>query len=427
MKRLFLLLTILVITLTSCEELFSNEQEVTTFKITKNSEFNVISLGADIAVNYKITKPIEGVSITAIPSEEWISETKALKNAVVFTVAKNESDVARTATITLLYSNIERVVTITQSAAGAELSEYTPMEHLSGFYWGTKYGSTEGDHHYSLVMGESGNCIDLATGDRNLMTGKSYLFFDLFSTTVPEKLNREFNVPVGNYALDHSNSATAGTIAELPTYLYLEDGKNDVETEFVNGSITVTEESIYANFIDKRGKEYKYCCQTRYVDNASNFGSFYPTQNLSTLDSDLNVSFSEYEAYATLHGDRYLIGKNLYDIFIIDNATGNSFDIVLLSDIDNGIPTGMFPISTDLSKESIALPGYANCENMQVWSWYTRYTFDRDILGSAPIVDGEVTIEDNGDNTHTVTIDVVDDLGNKITGSCKGYITTYGR
>lgn len=427
MKRLFLLLTISVIALTSCEELFSNEQEVTTFKITKNSEFNVISLGADIAVNYKITKPIEGVSIIATPSEDWITESKTLNNSVVFTIAENESDVARTATITLLYSNIERVVTITQSAAGAELSDYTPMEHLSGFYWGTQYGSTDGNYHYSLVMGESGNCIDLATGDRTLMTGKSYLFFDLFSTTVPEKLNREFNVPVGNYALDHSNSAIAGTIAELPTYLYLEDGKNSVTTEFVNGSITVTEECIYANFVDKSGKEYKYCCETRFVDNATLFGSFYPAQNLSTLDSDLNITFSEYEAYATLYGDLYLIGKNLYDIFIIDNATGNSFDIVLLSDSDNGIPTGVFPISTDLSKESIALPGYANCENMQVWSWYTRYTLDRDILGSAPVVDGEVTIEDNGDNTHTVTIDVVDDLGNKITGSCKGYITTSGR
>ena len=427
MKRLFLLLTISVIALTSCEELFSNEQEVTTFKITKNSEFNVISLGADIAVNYKITKPIEGVSIIATPSEDWITESKTLKNSVVFTIAENESDVARTATITLTYSDFVHTVTITQSAAGAELSDYTEFEYLSGFYLGTHDGATDKDHHYSLIMGESGNCIDLATGDRNLITGKSYLFFDLFSTTVPEKLNREFSIPVGNYVLDHANSATAGTIAELPTYLYREDGKNGVTTEFVNGSITVTEECIYANFVDKSGKEYKYCCETRFVDNATLFGSFYPAQNLSTLDSDLNITFSEYEAYATLYGDLYLIGKNLYDIFIIDNATGNSFDIVLLSDSDNRIPTGVFPISTDLSKESIALPGYANCENMQVWSWYTRYTLDRDILGSAPVVNGEVTIEDNGDNTHTVTIDVVDDFGNKITGSCKGYITTHGR
>jgi hypothetical protein len=199
-------------------------------------------------------------------------------------------------------------------------------------------------------MGESGNCIDLATGDQNLMTGKSYLFFDLFSTTVPEKLNREFNVPVGNYALDHSNSAIAGTIAELPTHLYREDGKNGVTTEFVNGSITVTEECIYANFLDKRGKEYKYRCSTPWVDNVTTFGPFYPAKNLSTLEGDLKIEFSEVKAYASASGDRYLIGKNYWNIFVIDNTTNHCFDFVLLSDICDSIPTGVIPVSTDLSK-----------------------------------------------------------------------------
>ena len=426
MRKLFLLLTLSVVALTSCEKLFNNEPEKTTFTITKNSTYNVISLGADIAVNYKITKPIEGITVSATPSEDWITETKALKNAVVFTVAKNNSDVARTATITLAYSDFVHTVTITQSAAGAELSEYTAMEHLSGFYWGTRYGSTDGNYHYSLVMGESGNCIDLATGDRNLEKGKHYLFFDLYSSTMPEKLNREFSIPVGNYVLDHANSATAGTISELPTYLYREDGKNSVETEFVNGSITVTEECIYANFVDKRGKEYKYCCQTRYVDNASNFGSFYPTKNLSTLEGDLNVEFGEVEAYASASGDMYFISKNYWNIFVIDNTTNHCFDFVLLSDIEDRIPTGVFPISTDLSKDSIVLPGYANCEGVPVWSWYTHYTNDRDILGSAPIVGGEISIEDNGNNSYTIIINVVDDLGNKISGKCVGQVKIYG-
>ena len=426
MRKLFILLTLSIIAFTSCDKWLFGETEVTTFTITKNRDFNVISLGADIAVNYKITKPIKGVSIIATPSEEWITETKALKNAVVFTVAKNESDVARTATITLLYSDIERVVTITQSAAGAEQSGYKEFEHLSGHYWGTKYGSTEGDHCYSLIIGESGNCRDMATGDLNLIQGKSYLFLDIFSTTAPKKQNREFYIPVGNYALDHSNSATAGTIAERATYLYYEDGKIGVETEFVNGSITVTEESIYANFVDKRGKEYKYFCQTRHVDNASNFGSFYPSQNLSTLVGDISVEFSKYEAYATYYGDCYFLGKSYWNIFVTDTTYGNSFDITLLSDIDDRIPTGEFPISTDLNKEGIALPGYANCEGVPVWSWYMLYSDDRIVLGSAPIEEGKVSIEDNGDNTYTIIINVVDDLGNKISGTCAGQVGVYG-
>ena len=425
MKRFFLLFALCAVAFTSCDKLFPEEPKETTFNIAKNSTFNVISLGADIAVYYRVTNPIEGVSVVATPSEEWITETSSLKNAVVFNIAPNDSDVARTATITFVYSDFERTVTINQSAAGSEATEYTKFEYLSGFYWCKRYSAAEDDHYYSLVMGESGNCRDMATGDLNLIKGKDYLFFDIFSTTAPEKLNLEFNIPVGNYVFDHSNSGVAGTIPEQPTYLYHEDGKDGVMTEFVNGSITVTETTIYANFVDEKGKEYKYCCETRYVDNGSTFGTFYPKQNISTLTGDINAIFSNCEAYASCRDDIYLIGKNYWDIFIIDNATGDCFDVILLSDVNNAIPTGEFPISTDLAKERMTLPGYANCENIQVWSWYFRFTEYRDILDSAPIVDGSVTIEDNGDSTHTINIDVVDDLGNKLTGVYSGKFETY--
>ena len=426
MKKLLLLFTLCALSFSSCDKFFGDESETTSFKISKNTTFNVISIGADIAVNYQLTKPIEGVSIIATPSAEWITESKSLESAMVFTIEENTTDASRSATITFVYDTFESVVTVTQSAAGTEDEEFTEFAHLSGHYWGQRYGATTCDHYYSLILGDSGNCRDMATGDLNLINGNNYLFIDLFSTTVPERLNIEFNVPVGNYALDHSNSAVAGTIAELPTYLYHEDGKNGKETEFVNGYVTVTEKSIYAYFIDKRGNEYKYRCATRFVDNSSNFGLFYAPQNLSTLNGDLDVEFSQYEAYASHYGDRYFVGKSYWSIFVIDNTSGDSFDIVLLCDSDNKIPTGTFPISTDLNKECLALRGYANCEGVPVWSWYTRYTDDRTVLGSAPLVDGEIAITENGNNTHTIAINVVDDLGNKISGTCVGQVEAYG-
>lgn len=423
MKRLYLLLTLCVLSLVSCDKLFPDEPETTTFTITHNTTYNVISIGSDIAVNYRITKPIEGVNIVATPSEEWITESKSLDSAIIFTVDKNDTDASRSATITLVYNDIEHTVTINQGAAGSEAEEYTKFEHLSGHYLGTRYGSTEGGNNYYLILGDSGNCRDMASGDLNLVKGNKYLFIELFSATAPERLNLEFNVPAGNYAFDHSNSATIGTIAELPTYLYYEDGKEGVMTEFVNGSVTITESCIYANFVDQNGKEYKYYCPTTYIDNASTFGPVNTPENLSTLKGDINITFSDLESYISCYGDRYLIGKNYWDIFLIDNATGDCLSLILLSNTDNKIPTGLFQISTDLSIDNIALPGYANCEGIQVWSWYTLFTDDRTILGQAPIVGGEINIEENGDTTYTVTIDVVDDIGNRITGSCTTAIT----
>ena len=147
MKKLFLLLSLCSLAMVSCDKLFVDEPKTTTFTITKNSTFNVISIGADIAINYKITKPIEGVSIVATPSTEWITESASLDNALVFTVAENDTDTTRSATITLLYNDIERIVTINQSAAGSQEGEYTKFEHLSGHYWGNKFSNNDSDHH----------------------------------------------------------------------------------------------------------------------------------------------------------------------------------------------------------------------------------------------------------------------------------------
>ena len=423
MKTLFLLLSLCSLAMVSCDKLFHNEPTTTTFTITKNSTFDVISIGANIAINYKITKPIEGVSIVATPSAEWITESASLDNALVFTVAENDTDTTRNATITLLYNDIERIVTINQSAAGSQEGEYTQFEHLSGHYWGNKFSNNDSGHHYALILGDSGNCRDLATGDLNLVEGNTYLFIELFASSAPEKLNCEFNVPIGNYVLDHSNSAVSGTIAELPTHLYYEDGKEGVETEFANGSVTVTEEAIYANFVDYKGKEYKYCCLTTFVDNASDFGPVSAPKDLSTLTQNIDIELSNTEFYAYSYDDLYLIGKQYWDIFLIDNTTGDSFSTILLTDLADKMPLGTFPVSTDLNNKQIALPGYLNCEEIMVWSWYTLFSSDRTILGAAPLMDGELTIEDKGANTYTITIDVLDDLGNRITTTCTTSLT----
>ena len=61
-----------------------------------------------------------------------------------------------------------------------------------------------------------------------------------------------------------------------------------------------------------------------------------------------------------------------------------------------------------------------------MWSWYSLYDYDYSVIASAPIVGGELTIVDNGDETFTVTVDVVDDLGYKISGECTAYGEFYG-
>ena len=74
----------------------------------------------------------------------------------------------------------------------------------------------------------------------------------------------------------------------------------------------------------------------------------------------------------------------------------------------------------------MALPGYVNADGNIFWSWYSLYDYDYSVLGSAPIVDGQIEIVDNGDETFTVTIAVKDDMGYSLSGECTAYGEFYG-
>ena len=113
-----------------------------------------------------------------------------------------------------------------------------------------------------------------------------------------------------------------------------------------------------------------------------------------------------------------MFGKQSWTLYVEDRATGDNLYLNLLANSAEAMPTGRFVVSYDISKEQMVLPGFLGYEYIGVWSWYYLYDDYRDILGSAPLVDGEMTIEDNGNGTYTLTIDFVDDCGNKITGVC---------
>lgn len=421
MKKVVLLLMFCACALVSCEKVFSifeDEEQTTTFKISYTSKFEVASVGANIAVKYRITKPIDGLSVVATPSEKWIVESGELKNTLIFTIPANESDVAREATITLVYGDIERVVTVSQMAAGAEDSDFTQLDHLSGVYYGSLNGATDNDYNYYIALGTERDCFDISTGEVKCVKGHKYLFLNLFSATPAENLNISFDVPVGNYVWDSTNSTIAGVVGEFSSYLYVEDGKEGKETDFVCGGITVTEESIFVTLLDENGKWHKYRCDATFVDNRNNFHPSPIKDNCSTLEGDLEIAFSEPSIYASCYGDSYMFGKQSWTLYVEDSATGDNLYLNLLTNSAEAMPTGRFVVSYDISNEQMVLPGFLGYEGMGVWSWYYLYDNYRDILGSAPIVDGEMTIEDNGDATYTLTVDFVDDCGNRITGVC---------
>lgn len=400
--------------------------------LTSETLLEFAAEGGKGTITYTLENATEETELEAACEAEWITNLTVGEN-VTFTVAANDVEQVRETSISVTYGGLEFAVDIKQAAKEAEPTpepepepEYTELPYISGIYFGNSYGATENDYNYSLVLSTTENCLDIITGEVTILENSTYLFLDLYASEPAENLNISFNIPQGDYTLDATDSAVAGTIGAYYSSLYI---TNDVEGEeilFASGSVTVTAEGIEARLYDASGNEYHYFCPQTVVDNSNNFGPQWAPEEQSTLTEDLNVEFSDGAIYAECYGDYYVIGKNTWMYFVDDYATGDGFCFELLTDTSAEFPVGTFPVSNNLNNEQMALPGYVNSDGETMWSWYSLYDNSYSVIGSAPIVEGQITITDNGDDTFTVAIDVVDDLGYQLTGECTAYGEFYG-
>ena len=292
------------------------------------------------------------------------------------------------------------------------------LPYLSGIYFGNQYGATENDYNYSLILATNANCYDIISGNVLVIESSQYLFLDLYSATPAEEYNIRFNVPVGEYKLDVKNTASAGTISAEYTSLYTTDEYTGTEVFFTRGKVTVTAESIEAKLLGEDGVEYQFVCPVTAVDNSQNFRPSVAPAEQSTLEDNVQISFSESTIAWENYGDYYVVGKDCWILYMKDDAVGHTLFFELMVPLGEKLPLGRFPLTNDLNEERLALPGYVNGFGETTWSWYTFYEDYTEVTDSAPIVEGEVRITDSGNDTVTVVIDVVDDMGYTIKGLC---------
>lgn len=436
MKKLLSIFALCAVALVACEEPKTDEQQEAPqieFQITSEGTVAVEAEGGNVVVKYAITNPDASLSVTYDVDAAWISKSDALnapENEICFIVEPNESETPRSATITLSYATFSGVVVVEQKGAEAVKpnvpSDAIELPYLSAIYFGNEYGATEDDYNYSLVLATHSAVYDIITGEMNLYEEQMYLFIDLYAAVPSERYNIEFNIPNGTYELDLEDSAKAGTIGAYYTYLYdTTDVSQDVYTEvyFVDGSVVVDNGLIVATFTDESGAEHKFVCPQSYVDNRELFvGDWaYHGEYFTFLTADKEVDLQNTRITATCMGDYFVVGKNYWVLSItgVDNDIYTDFQVELLVPFEDEYPVGEFPVSSDLDLEQMALPSFINSYGVTEWSWYH---WDG---GRAPIVGGQFKFIDNGDNTMTVVMDLVDDLGYKITGECSAEMEIY--
>ena len=437
MRKLLSIFALCALALVACEEPKNQEPQEAPqieFQITSDTTVEVEAEGGSVVVKYAITNPDASLSVSYEVGAAWIAKSDALdaaENEICFVVEPNESEQQRSTTITLSYATFSGTVVVTQKGAEVVLpdvpSDAYELPYLSAVYFGNMYGATENDYNYSVALATHTNVIDIVTGELNIIEEQVYLFLDLYSSVPAEGYNVEFDIPVGTYEFDINDTAKAGTVGSFNTFYYnTTDYSLDVYPEifFVEGSVVVEKNLIVAELVGEDGITYKFACRSNHVDNHENFfGDWvYHGEYFTCLTEDKVVNFENPRIEAICWDDYYVIGKNYWLLTIsgVDNDMYSELTFGILNPFEDEYPVGEFTVASDLHLEQMALPGFINGHGIYEWSWLSWED------GEAPIVEGNLTIVDNGDNVLTIVFDLVDDAGYKITGECSAELELVG-
>lgn len=442
MKKLLYLLAFCALAMVSCESLFSDDEPKKPAKeptetpetpgdgtgdepgdepVVLEPEFNLVSegvvnmaaKGGVLTIKYAITNPDDALAVAVDTKPTWIVESDALAataNEIRLYVEANQSVEPRSATIELSYGKLKANVLVNQAADDELLS------HLSGIYYGSAY---DDGYNYKVALSTVENVFNVVTGDYTLEEGHRYLFLDLYSSEASVQYNVEFSIPQGEYIFDENNSAVAGTVGAEYSYFYDATGE---QVLFESGKVVVAKNCVDAEFVDVNGNKYHFYTLTNSVNNRALFKGTCSLCEHSTLADNLVIDFASPAIYAECNDDYYVVGKDMWLVYIDDYATGHGLVMELLTPIGE-TPVGEFSVGSDLSKERMALPGFVDGKGNDWWSWYFLYD-GYDVVGRAPIVSGSLKIVNDGTGTHTATFSFKEDKGLTISGSCTAYFET---
>ena len=300
--------------------------------------------------------------------------------------------------------------------AGFVFGSDTPgedVEFAATFFGGEYYGDT-GVHNYYFVLSDTE-----VTGN-SAVEGATYYYFDLYSDVLTDPLR----VANGVYTYDTTDSGNTGTFSAYYSYGFYAAGTEGTKWYFyAEGSkVTVTDNKIVADLILEDGSKHTVTYEGDLSLAAAPDGG-------STLDGDLEVNMTGATIYSEYYDQYYSADTDNYYIQIFEDmatGTGRYFVLDVLADFNTSVDyRGTFTCSDSYGINTF-VPGYLD-DGALAGSWYAELE-DGYVSGNmAPLVDGTITFTFNDDGTRTLTLNCVDDLGNKITGTvvCNPYSSAY--
>lgn len=415
MRKFVSMMLFLSLFLVSCEKTLDGGK--TSLTLLSESVVEFPSDGGRGVIDFSLKNPVEGTEIEVVSSDYWVCGLIPGDNKIDFSVLKNGVREQRRATITVSYGEEHSfVVEVVQGEAGFDVE--FKAEVLNGTYFG-QVGS-EG-FNYSIILSDIG-----VPDNGNLYYNSISYHFELFSDVSHGFNPGPHDAPTGTYTFDGMNEGRPGTFIGKPEYTYLAvAGSSNIDMySIIDGTVVITETGIQANVRTDDGKWHQVTYEGDLLLSYEYLANV--VRPYSKLASDYSFDNDGF-LHAYYRGDYFGFGCDVWFIDMCETILPMNGDY-LMAMIMVDKSKGGYREDAFLGEYVVAVEGadnyvgtFAPGSLQQGFSPYCTWLMkiENSMMLSdqgGPIADGKLTFAKDGDR-YLVTIDCVDDAGNKVQGT----------
>lgn len=399
-KYLMPLFLALAPVLSGCEKEPDVNTSLPEIDLGKLMNLTVPMEGGEAVIEYRIVNPVEGGTISAEPTENWLGGFNYdTPGRIVFNVDENTADEDRSSIVTLTYTYDENEsVTAQLNVIQASYDYVIDCTFMSGTYYGSQYG-LNGEYNYYTILS------DMEYND-GAMDGGSYYAFDLYTASAPE--NPDNPLPAaGTYVLGEQGATADMTFAPDHTQALRTsvDGEVVFDVGFTEGTLIISYDGgvmhAEASLTDETGmRHYLTYSGNPDYDNASG-GSGGET----VLNQDIDMEASQGAAVYVSGEEGGLMEVQLtftdmeVDFFgsVVPPGSILNVDVFMHYDESGNIATGKYAlVGSDVSMpEAMSIyPGeYLDYMGVTMaMGTYVTYIDESENVLEGLVVDGEMTI-----------------------------------
>lgn len=430
-KYLMPLFLALAPVLSGCEKEPDVNTSLPEIDLGKLMNLTVPMEGGEAVIEYRIVNPVEGGTISAEPTENWLGGFNYdTPGRIVFNVDENTTDEDRSSIVTLTYTYDENEsVTAQLNVIQASYDYVIDCTFMSGTYYGSQYG-LNGEYNYYTILS------DMEYND-GAMDGGSYYAFDLYTASAPE--NPDNPLPAaGTYVLGEQGATADMTFAPDHTQALRTsvDGEVVFDVGFTEGTLIISYDGgvmhAEASLTDEDGmRHYLTYSGNPDYDNASG-GSGGET----VLNQDIDMEASQGAAVYVSGEEGGLMEVQLtftdmeVDFFgyVVPPGSILNVDVFMHYDESGNIATGDYTLAGSSVPEAMSInPGeYFNYMGVTLtMGTYISYIDESENVFEGLISDGEMKVSGEPGN-YTVECSFVTAEGYSVECSYNGALEVTG-